>query len=681
MRITAELVQKAKSGDSGAWTELYNATYPIAFGVAMQLVKNKDIVDDMLQDSYVSAFTKLDTLEDEEKFQHWFNRIVANNCKNYLVKKNPDLFSQKAKVDDEGNIEEFDVVDEREEYQPDNAVMTNEVKALFYEMVDKLPEEQKTCVLMCWVQGLSIAEAAEILGVSENTVKSRLHYAKKKLTGEAEEIKKKGISVFSITGFALIPFIRWLFAEGTGVKANPAVAQKVVTAAKSASPAFSNIAQTAGDAASGAAGAVKTATATAAAETAKSAAKASGKKGLLKSGKRLGLKIGAGVAAAALAITGAVTGTVAAINAQKTVKAEDYLPKTVYCEGYDGYGKLNTEKDLINVEELEKALCGKTIDEYKRYCKRKDKSIADYIEIKPDMKNDGNLSNGDQIELEITIDYDRINGMEGVSKELKGEESYNVTCTVEGLKAVEKIDLFSTISSVGIKAYSTLFISNEYPLMIEFNDNNGVLDFNSCKITRNGDIEYNYVKYTIEFTNENVEKEERSFSILFDSPSGGNYIPGDPVSVRLGIETDEFIEYGIVFAEKEKELNVDTIYSFMKDTNISDESFNILKDKADRKAQADFPGALEYCKAVLTYDEGGSSYLAFIYKSKETNAYYSYEYYNLVMDQNGNVLDVNNATPDLYEEFMYGTAFDSEEDWMRSKRTYSWVDVFKDIEK
>lgn len=681
MRITAELVQRAKSGDSNAWTELYNATYPIAFGVAMQLVKNKDIVDDMLQDSYVSAFTKLDTLEDEEKFQHWFNRIVANNCKNYLVKKNPELFSQKAKVDDEGNIEEFDVVDNREEYQPDNAVMTNEVKALFYEMVDKLPEEQKTCVLMCWVQGLSIAETAEILGVSENTVKSRLHYAKKKLTGEAEEIKKKGISVFSISGFALIPFIHWLFAEGSGVKANPAVAQKVVTAAKAASPAFSNIAKAAGNTASAAAEAVKTATATATAETAKTAAKTSGKKGVLKSGKRLGLKIGAGVAAAALAITGAVAGAVTAINAKNTVKAEEYLPKTVYCEGYDGYGALNTEKDLINVEELEKALCGKTIDDYKRYCKRKEKSMLNYIEIKPDMKNDGHLSNGDQIEIEITINYDKINSMEGVSKKLKGEESYNVTCTVEGLKPVEKIDIFSTISSVGINTYTTLLNSNAYPLMIEFDDNNGVLDFNSCKITRNGDIEYDYVKYTIEFTNENGEKEERDFLTIFESPSGGEYIPGDPVSVRLSIETDEFIEYGIVFTEKEKALNVDTIYSQMKDTNISDESFNILKDRADRKSQADFPGALEYCKAVLAYDEGGASYLAFIYKSKETNAYYSYEYYDLVMDQNGNVLDVNDATPELYVEFMYGAAFNSEEDWMRSKKAYSWVDVFKDIEK
>ena len=217
MSVSANIVEKAKNGDSNAWSEMYSATYPVAFGVAMQLIKNKDTVEDILQDSYITAYTKLDTLQETDKFQHWFNRIVANNCKNYLVKKKPELFSQKAKVNDEGEIIEFDIEDERDDFKPDSKVFTDEINALFYEMLEKLPKEQQTCVLMCWVQELTIAEVAEILGISENTVKSRLHYAKKKLTLEAEEMKKKGITVFAAGGFALIPFMRWLFSKGSGV--------------------------------------------------------------------------------------------------------------------------------------------------------------------------------------------------------------------------------------------------------------------------------------------------------------------------------------------------------------------------------------------------------------------------------------------------------------------------------
>ena len=61
MKITADLVEKAKNGDSVAWSELYSATFPVAYGVAVQLVKNKDIAEDIIQDSYITAFTKLDT--------------------------------------------------------------------------------------------------------------------------------------------------------------------------------------------------------------------------------------------------------------------------------------------------------------------------------------------------------------------------------------------------------------------------------------------------------------------------------------------------------------------------------------------------------------------------------------------------------------------------------------------
>lgn len=234
MKITADLVEKAKNGDSSAWNELYSATFPVAYGVAVQLVKNKDIAEDIIQDSYITAFTKLDTLQDADKFQHWFNRIVANNCKNYLVKKKPDLFSQYATFTEDGEELEFDVVDDRTEYQPDNAVITDEIKQLFYDMIAKLPEEQRTCALMFWIQELTIPEIADILGVSQNTVKSRIHYARKKMTAEAEEIKKNNASIFSFTGFALIPFLRWLFKSGSGITASPEKAEGILKIVKSA---------------------------------------------------------------------------------------------------------------------------------------------------------------------------------------------------------------------------------------------------------------------------------------------------------------------------------------------------------------------------------------------------------------------------------------------------------------
>ena len=328
MKNSAELVMKAKNGDSSAWTQLYNETYPVAFGVAMQLVKNKDVVDDMLQDSYITAFTKLDTLQETDKFQHWFNRIVANNCKNYLVKKKPELFSEKSTYNDEGEEIAFDVVDDREEIQPDADVYTQEVKNTFYKMLYNLPEEQKMCVLMCWVQELSIAETAEILGVSENTVKSRLHYAKKKMTAEADEMKKKGISIFSITGFALIPFIRGLFAKGSGIVAGPNAATGIIEACK-AGGAVAKVATSA----------TQTANAVKTVSTASKVAK-----GVGLASKGIATKIVAGVVAVAVAVGGTVA-VVTSVNS----KPEDT----------NGDGTTINEEIVMNV--TASGICGENL--------------------------------------------------------------------------------------------------------------------------------------------------------------------------------------------------------------------------------------------------------------------------------------------------------------------------------
>lgn len=234
MEITADIVQKAQNGDQVAWTEMYMATHPMAVRVAMQLVKNKDVVEDMIQESYLSAYTKLDTLKEADKFQSWFNRIVANNCKNYLVKKKPKLFSEMGTIVDDGEEMEYDVIDDREEFHPESAVISDETKELFYEMIGKLPEDQRTCALMYWIQELTTHEIAETLGISENTVKSRLHYARKKMTAEAEEMKKNGVTVFSIDGFSLIPFLRWLFKQGSGTNTEPKNAIKIIKMSKRA---------------------------------------------------------------------------------------------------------------------------------------------------------------------------------------------------------------------------------------------------------------------------------------------------------------------------------------------------------------------------------------------------------------------------------------------------------------
>lgn len=76
MNIDVNLVKRARDGDQTAIAEIYNLTYKSAYGVARQIVANDDDACAILHDSYIAAFTKLDTLKEPEKFYGWFSILL-----------------------------------------------------------------------------------------------------------------------------------------------------------------------------------------------------------------------------------------------------------------------------------------------------------------------------------------------------------------------------------------------------------------------------------------------------------------------------------------------------------------------------------------------------------------------------------------------------------------------------
>ena len=86
-----QLVLDAAAGKTEAIEKIYHMTYAQGFAVAMQMVKNEQDAMDLLQDAYISAFQNLNKLNRPEAFRSWFNCIVANNCRDWIRKKKPDL--------------------------------------------------------------------------------------------------------------------------------------------------------------------------------------------------------------------------------------------------------------------------------------------------------------------------------------------------------------------------------------------------------------------------------------------------------------------------------------------------------------------------------------------------------------------------------------------------------------
>lgn len=206
-----QAVEQAKAGREEGFTFLYENTYRNKLYIAMKYMKNEQDAMDVLQDAYIKAFARLDSLQDANAFPGWMSTIVANTAINALQKKKAVLFSDLQNENDEGDVFEYTLEDENMSTQPEMACTVLETQDMVRELIDSLSDEQRICVLMFHLEGYSIKDIATVLNCSENTVKSRLNYGRKNIKAKAEELQKKGYKLYSYTPMALLTYL--LMAE------------------------------------------------------------------------------------------------------------------------------------------------------------------------------------------------------------------------------------------------------------------------------------------------------------------------------------------------------------------------------------------------------------------------------------------------------------------------------------
>lgn len=203
MKKIKELVSSAKSGNKKSFDKLYELTHNDVWYNCLSLLKDEENAKDIMQETYITAFLKLDTLKDEEKFCGWVTTIAVNLCKKKLKGK------VEYQIDDEVLITEAET-DELmlpEEY----ITKTEKRKVLLQIMEDTLSFNQYQVVLMFYFNELSIAEIAQALEISEGTVKSRLNSSRAKMKTAIEDYENK--SGDKLHGVVFVPFFSTIFRE------------------------------------------------------------------------------------------------------------------------------------------------------------------------------------------------------------------------------------------------------------------------------------------------------------------------------------------------------------------------------------------------------------------------------------------------------------------------------------
>ena len=176
-----EAIEAALAGKQDGFSWLYEQTSKEKYYIAIKYMKDQTEAADVLQDAYMKAWQSLGTLKEPEKFPGWVGQIVANTALMALRKKQPLTFSDMSGENEEGEEFVYDIEDESIERQPELNYTTNERQEIIRSMIGSLSDEQRLCVMMYYVEEMSVKEIAETLGCSENTVKSRLNYGRRNI--------------------------------------------------------------------------------------------------------------------------------------------------------------------------------------------------------------------------------------------------------------------------------------------------------------------------------------------------------------------------------------------------------------------------------------------------------------------------------------------------------------------
>jgi len=175
-----ELVARARAKDFGAFEQLLDRYEDKIFRLAYRFVRNETEAKEVLQDTFLSIWRKLDTFKGDSQFGSWLYRVAANTALMRLraQRRHPEVSTEELPA---GYLDTFGALPPTGENwakRPDDELQSDELRRHIQSAVDTLPEIYRTVFMLRDVEGLSTEETAEILDISVPTVKTRLHRAR-----------------------------------------------------------------------------------------------------------------------------------------------------------------------------------------------------------------------------------------------------------------------------------------------------------------------------------------------------------------------------------------------------------------------------------------------------------------------------------------------------------------------
>lgn len=157
----SRLVKRAQKGDADAFVQLMEENRQNMYKVVICYVKNPEDAADIMQDTMLTAFEKIQDLKEPGYFRTWLTRILINKCKDFLDKRSWEIA--------------FDEM-------PEKACSDTALDHLMYEeLIQAVDEQYRDILVLYYVEGFKAKEIAEVLGMKDATVRTRLRRGRENL--------------------------------------------------------------------------------------------------------------------------------------------------------------------------------------------------------------------------------------------------------------------------------------------------------------------------------------------------------------------------------------------------------------------------------------------------------------------------------------------------------------------
>jgi RNA polymerase sigma-70 factor, ECF subfamily len=182
-----ELVQIARQRDGAAFRVIMQRSNRRLYRIARAVLHDDSEAEDVVQEAYVRAFASLADFRGESSLSTWLSRIVLNEALGRLRRRRPtmDVSTIENRQESQSTVVPFPLASTQPD--PERIMAQRQIQLLLERAIDDLPDDFRTVLVARVVEGMSVEETADLFGLRPETVKTRLHRARRMLREALEK--------------------------------------------------------------------------------------------------------------------------------------------------------------------------------------------------------------------------------------------------------------------------------------------------------------------------------------------------------------------------------------------------------------------------------------------------------------------------------------------------------------